>query len=69
MEDENEFIVLRWFPQPLDLDPIDHFWDVVEQEDNYFKINNAINEFCLKGFVINETCSSNGIPFDMYRKR
>lgn len=38
-------------------------------QDNYFKIITAINEFCLKGFVINETCcSSNRIPFDMYRK-
>jgi len=32
LEHANEFTVLKWPPQSPDLNPIEHFWDVVEQE-------------------------------------
>ncbi|MDG2580599.1 transposase, partial [Vibrio parahaemolyticus] len=32
LEHDNEFTVLQWPPQSPDLSPIEHLWDVVEQE-------------------------------------
>jgi len=32
LEHVNELTVLKWPPQSLDLNPIEHLWDVVEQE-------------------------------------
>jgi len=32
LEHDNEFTVLKWPPQSSDLNPIEHLWDVVEQE-------------------------------------
>jgi len=32
LEHENVLILLKWPPQSPDLNPIEHFWDVVEQE-------------------------------------
>lgn len=37
VEDENEFTVLRWLPQPLNLDLIEHLGDVVEQESHIIR--------------------------------
>ncbi len=31
-EHDNEFTLLKWYPQSLDLNPIEHLWDVVERE-------------------------------------
>jgi len=31
-EHDNEFTELKWPPQSFDLNPIEHLWDVVEQE-------------------------------------
>ncbi len=32
LEHDNEFTLLKWPPQSPDLNPIFHFWDVVERE-------------------------------------
>ncbi len=32
LEHDNEFNLLKWLPQSPDLNPIEHFWDVVERE-------------------------------------
>ncbi len=32
IEHDNEFNLLKWSPQSPDLNPIEHFWDVVERE-------------------------------------
>jgi len=32
LEHDNEFTVLKWPTQSSDLNPIEHLWDVVEQE-------------------------------------
>jgi len=32
LEHDNEFTVLQWPPQSPDLNPIEHLWDVVEQQ-------------------------------------
>ncbi len=32
LEHDNEFTLLKWPPQSLDLSPIEHLWDVVERE-------------------------------------
>ncbi len=32
LERDNEFTFLKWSPQSPDLNPIEHFWDVVERE-------------------------------------
>ena len=32
LEHDNDFTVLQWPPQSPDLSPIEHLWDVVEQE-------------------------------------
>ncbi len=32
LEHNNEFTLLKWPPQSPDLNPIEHIWDVVEQE-------------------------------------
>ncbi len=32
LEHDNEFTLLKWPPQSPDLNPIQHLWDVVEQE-------------------------------------
>ncbi len=50
LEHDNEFILLKWPPQSPDLNPIEHLWDVVEQEihimdvqpTNLQKLRNAI---------------------------
>ena len=34
----NEFNVLQWPPQSLDLNPIEHLWDVVERETRSMKV-------------------------------
>ncbi len=32
LEHDNEFTLLKWPPQSPDLNPIEHIWDVAEQE-------------------------------------
>ncbi len=32
LEHDNELTLLKWHPQSPDLNPIEHFWDVVERE-------------------------------------
>ncbi len=32
IEHDNEFTLLKWSPSSPDLNPIEHFWDVVEWE-------------------------------------
>ncbi len=32
LEHDNEFTLLKWHPQSPDLNPTEHFWDVVERK-------------------------------------
>ena len=38
-EHDNEFSVLQWPSQSLDLNPVEHLWDVIEQEIHSMKVH------------------------------
>ncbi len=59
-EHDNEFTLLQWPPQLLNLNPIEHLWDVVEWEicfmdmqlsDAIMSIWTKISEECFQHFV------------------
>jgi len=43
LEHDNVFTVLKWPPQSPDLNPIEHLWDVVEQELHALDVLHALN--------------------------
>ncbi len=61
LEHDNEFTLLKWAPQSPDLNPIEHLWDVVEQEicimdvqqlcDAIMSIWTKISEECFQHLV------------------
>ncbi len=73
LEHDNDFTLLKWFPQSPDLNPIEHIWDVVEREiriidvqptnlqqlrDAIMSIWTKISEECFQHLV--ESTSSEG---------
>ncbi len=64
LEHDNEFTLLKWPPQSPDLNPIEHLWDVVEQEirimdvlpTNLLQLRDAIMSIWTK---ISEECFQN----------
>ncbi len=53
LEHFNEFTLLKWPPQSPDINPIEHLWDVVEQEICIMELRDAIMSLWTK---ISEEC-------------
>ncbi len=68
LEHDNEFTLLKWPPQSPNLNPIEHFWDVVEREiciidvqpTNLQQLRDAIMSIRTK---ISEECFQNLVEF------
>ncbi len=47
LEHDNEFTLLKWPPQSPDLNPIEHLWDVVEQEIHIMDVQSTnLQQLC-----------------------